>query len=215
MHPRRDGEGTRHRILEGACRVFAEHGYREATIAEICRVAKANIAAVNYHFGSKAALYRAAWQRGIAKADDLYPLDGGVPDSAPPEDRLRGLVTSLIHRRSDHEHLGHFRRIRMSEMVEPTGLLTEFMNEHLARGRRHAHCVLGALLGPRACQRDLELSEMSLIGQCFYRPSCPDRSPVAASLPRFDDPQESIEHIVRFTLAGLAEVRRVIERRHE
>ena len=47
------GLETRGRLLDAAGAIFADKGFRDATTAEICRRAKANIAAVNYHFGSK------------------------------------------------------------------------------------------------------------------------------------------------------------------
>ena len=51
---------TRAQLLEAACQVFAEKGYRKATIAEICKRGGANIAAVNYYFGNKETLYAEA-----------------------------------------------------------------------------------------------------------------------------------------------------------
>ena len=48
---------TRRQLLEAAGAVFAEAGYRDATVREICRRAHANIAAINYHFGDKEKLY--------------------------------------------------------------------------------------------------------------------------------------------------------------
>ncbi len=54
---RKGGVATRKRLLAAAGRVFKEKGYHGATIAEICRVAEANIAAVNYHFSDKETLY--------------------------------------------------------------------------------------------------------------------------------------------------------------
>jgi TetR/AcrR family transcriptional regulator, regulator of cefoperazone and chloramphenicol sensitivity len=44
---------TRLQLLEAAGEVFAEVGFRDATVREICRRADANIAAINYHFGDK------------------------------------------------------------------------------------------------------------------------------------------------------------------
>jgi len=58
-HSREDGEATRRHILETAVRLFAEHGYADTTSKMICREAGVNIAAVNYHFGSRDDLYRA------------------------------------------------------------------------------------------------------------------------------------------------------------
>ena len=43
--------------MEAAAREFAEKGYDDATVRDVCRRAKANVAAVNYHFGGKAALH--------------------------------------------------------------------------------------------------------------------------------------------------------------
>ncbi|HOM59513.1 MAG TPA: helix-turn-helix domain-containing protein, partial [Kiritimatiellia bacterium] len=50
---------TRNRILRAATKVFAEYGFREATTRMICAEAAVNSALVNYHFRSKAELYRA------------------------------------------------------------------------------------------------------------------------------------------------------------
>jgi len=62
MRTRQPTGDTDARLLQAACNVFAEKGFRQATIAEIRRKARANIAAVNYHFGSKQALYKEAWR---------------------------------------------------------------------------------------------------------------------------------------------------------
>ncbi|MBW2083902.1 MAG: helix-turn-helix transcriptional regulator, partial [Deltaproteobacteria bacterium] len=47
MAPREDGMETRRRLLEAACEVFAEKGYRAATIADICRRDFANALSLN------------------------------------------------------------------------------------------------------------------------------------------------------------------------
>ncbi len=55
---RSDGLATKQLLLEIAVKLFAEKGFERTTSKEICNLAQANIAAVNYHFGSKFGLYQ-------------------------------------------------------------------------------------------------------------------------------------------------------------
>ncbi|RMF16603.1 MAG: TetR/AcrR family transcriptional regulator [Candidatus Dadabacteria bacterium] len=51
------------RILEAAELLFAEAGYEGATVRRIAEAANANVASINYHFGSKHALWLETLQR--------------------------------------------------------------------------------------------------------------------------------------------------------
>ena len=55
---------TRDRILDAAERLFVEHGFEGTSMRMITGAANANLAAVNYHFGSKDALIQAVFRRG-------------------------------------------------------------------------------------------------------------------------------------------------------
>ncbi|WP_427889007.1 TetR/AcrR family transcriptional regulator [Kribbella sp. GL6] len=59
-------ETTRERLLNVAEQRFGEGGYEGTSLRAITVAAAANIAAVNYHFGSKEALLRAAVSRAMA-----------------------------------------------------------------------------------------------------------------------------------------------------
>ncbi len=54
---------TKQRILDAAEHLFAVNGYRGTSLRAITAAAKANLAAVNYHFGSKQALIEAVIER--------------------------------------------------------------------------------------------------------------------------------------------------------
>src|SRR5579872_793581 len=91
-------DATREHLLEAAAEVFAEAGFRTATVREICQRAGANIAAVNYHFGDKEKLYRAVLKDSFRIAMARYPADLGLPARATPEQRLRAFVLSFLMR---------------------------------------------------------------------------------------------------------------------
>ncbi|MEL7062020.1 MAG: TetR family transcriptional regulator, partial [Acidobacteriota bacterium] len=52
-----DSADTKERLLAAGAKVFAELGFDDATVRQICAVAGANPAAVNYHFGDKQRFY--------------------------------------------------------------------------------------------------------------------------------------------------------------
>jgi len=62
---------TKRRILDAAEHLFAVNGYRGTSLRTITAAAKANLAAVNYHFGSKQALIEAVIERRIVPLNRL------------------------------------------------------------------------------------------------------------------------------------------------
>lgn len=82
---------TRTHLLDAAEHLFAEHGYRGTSIRAITQLAGANLAAVGYHFGSKAELMAAVACRVIepinaAQCAGLDTLLARTPD--PPVSEL-------------------------------------------------------------------------------------------------------------------------------
>ncbi|MFC4467780.1 TetR/AcrR family transcriptional regulator [Streptomyces xiangluensis] len=60
---------TRDRLLDAAERLFAEHGFAATSLRTLTEAAGANVAAVNYHFGSKEGLLRAVAERAMASVN--------------------------------------------------------------------------------------------------------------------------------------------------
>ncbi|MBN2491631.1 MAG: CerR family C-terminal domain-containing protein [Planctomycetes bacterium] len=210
---RKDGVQTRERLIEAACAVFVEKGYRDATIAEICGKAGANIAAVNYHFGGKDALYVEAWRWGVRQSLEVHPPDGGVPPTAPAEERLQGRIRAMMERISDPNSLGL--DMVMKEMANPTGLLTEAMHEELESVRAEFMGIVRELLGAGATEQQVRFCHMSIMAQCFGPLLRERRRKSAGSTlpPRPSDwPEMDVaalaDHVVRFSLGGIREMRR-------
>jgi AcrR family transcriptional regulator len=208
MRIRKDGEQTRRRVLEAALAVFGEKGFHDATHAEICQRARANIAAINYHFGSKRELYRATWQHAVSAVDRLYPFDDGIPGDAPPAERLRGVVHAIMQRVLD-DRLGMFHAIRMTEHFKPTGILDDLIQNQMRIYRGHLRSILNDLLGPGTSENELNLCEMSIISQCQM--VCATRSGKMPHPPwEFSNAGVAAltEHIFAFSLAGIEAVKR-------
>lgn len=85
-----DTASTQNKILAAATKVFAEHGYRDATTRMICAEAQVNVALVNYYFRSKAELYKAVIAELFkGSGQPLMALTDTVIDQASWERAMR------------------------------------------------------------------------------------------------------------------------------
>ena len=176
-------------------------------------MAGANIAAVNYHFGNKNALYVEAWRYALRKSLQAHPPDGGVSPGASAAEQLRGRVLSIIRRIVDPK--SHDFDIVHKEMANPTGLLEEAMRESLGPLQREFAAILRGLLGKQATARQVRLCHMSIMSQCFgpvLRERRRTKHHRAASAcdhePLTRDVEALADHIVIFSLAGIREIRK-------
>jgi TetR/AcrR family transcriptional regulator, regulator of cefoperazone and chloramphenicol sensitivity len=215
--PREDTARTRGKLLAAAGEIFADKGFRETTIAEICLKAWTNVAAVNYHFGSKEALYIEAWRHAFAQSMEAYPPDGGVTADAPPEERLLGQVTALLHRIADENNREFW--FMQREFSNPTGLLSEVMRKEIRPLQQRTEKVVRELLGPRVTEQGVHFCEMGIISQCVNPMVVRNRFKRGREQQdeprRIDDIEAYARHVVAFSLAGIAAVRAAAEARPE
>lgn len=125
--PRTDGEATRARIIEAAGMLFAEHGYADTTSKAICEQAQTNIAAVNYHFGSRDGLYLAVLEEVHKRLVNLDYLSRLADSALPPGDKLGHLLDGLVPILIDG--VGWHTRLWARELVSPSPLLPKVMRE--------------------------------------------------------------------------------------
>ena len=89
---------TRERLLQAATRLFADNGYRGASVRDICNLAGANPGAVSYHFGGKRQLYRSVLRRAVSGLADMGPaaeIDAGEREPTSVLDALRRLLNHM------------------------------------------------------------------------------------------------------------------------
>jgi AcrR family transcriptional regulator len=204
MAIRKDGVDTHEKLLKAASEVFAKKGYRNATVA-----------AVNYHFGSKGALYVTVWRNAFDQALRVYPPDGGIPPDAPDEQRLHALIYSNLHRVLDAGQLGHAGRILMWEMLDATEAVQSVLRDIIRPLRERTRKIKTQLLGPKAGDQEIGFCEMSVIHQClamgFRRGNLPPGIIRSKGKPTPELIDALVEHITCFSLAGIKVVRENIE----
>jgi AcrR family transcriptional regulator len=195
---------TRRALLDAAADVFAEVGFRNATVRDICRRAGANVAAVSYHFGDKAALYAEVLTEQSRVALAKYPNPMPLPGRTP-EQRFHAFVRSFLQRVLSAELHARHGRIMAREMVEPTAALDRLVAEAIRPQAELLRGIITDLLQGRAGAETTRLCGLSVVGQILFYCHC---QPVLTRLfpgAKFDDGEldRLTAHITAFSLAAI------------
>ena len=182
---RSDGAEARKLLLHAALRLFAEKGFAKTSTREIALAAGANLAAISYYFGDKAGLYRAAFTEPMGCAQD--PLTALDPPDLSLRQSLHGFMGSFLAPMKQGELVQQCTRLHFREMLEPTGVWAE----EIDNGIKPAHAALVALLcrhlGVKQADDGLHRLAFSITGlaiQLFVT-----RDIVQAIRPRLLDPE--------------------------
>jgi AcrR family transcriptional regulator len=199
---------TRQRILEVAGEVFARLGFRSATVRDICSLAGANVAAINYHFGDKETLYREVLGASQRATRDRYPLTPSDP-SAPAEVRLREFIARSVESMLDEGAPSWHGQLIAREMVEPSEALGEIAMEFIYPQYDTLSRIIRELLGPLAEGDEVRRCALSVMGQiAFYRLAgamIDHVSPGKAECPATR--ADLAAHICEFSLRGIEAIR--------
>ena len=176
-----DHDDTRMRLLIAATAVFAEHGYHSATTREICRNANANLAAIHYHFGDKAELYRAVFK--LPFQEQSVGIDAAGQENLALEESLtlfyRALMAPLF---GDNLMMQQFMRLHAREESDPSGVLGDVMTQAIRPNFERLTKILCRELGVTDADSDIERMAFCLVGmakiyfhgKCVVNAFCPD-----------------------------------------
>lgn len=205
QQPSRSDDGTRERLIRAAAEVFAEEGFRRATVRAICERAGANVAAVNYHFRDKRGLYAEVIRHAREDLDARYPLLVGDLDADDVSRRIRLFVSSLLARLFDGGGAGCHVRLMAHEMLEPTGELDTVVELGI-RPRFEWLCGVVREGAPAPLDdQSVRWIAMSIVAQClnlFH-----SRSIIERLLPELAFTErglaEMADHITEFSVAAI------------
>lgn len=200
-------DDTAQRILNAAEQVFAEKGFRLATVREILeRAGVRNIAAVNYYFGDKENLYVTAVKSAYRDCVKQVAFPEWTQNT-PPEKKLRDFVHTLLKRILLSENPWSH-RLMLRELVEPTRACLELVQEYVRPMHELLQAILAELLPEVPTERRV-LIGYSIFGQILVYRTHQEfiRQLMGLSAIAEIDVAALADHIAQFSLAGIESVR--------
>ena len=195
---------TRERILEAAGEIFAEYGFRCATVRKICEQARVNVAAINYHFHSKEELYAEVLNYWHEFAMKKYPPLLGVDKNAPTKDQLRAFIRSLLFRMLDKGKPAWFGKVMAREMAEPTPIFDRLLEENIHPLNELLESIVRKIIGTPVSEEIIRLCCASILSQCFYYYNTRVIKPIfQRDMSNPEEIEGIADHIMRFSLKGL------------
>jgi TetR/AcrR family transcriptional regulator, regulator of cefoperazone and chloramphenicol sensitivity len=208
----RDTE-TRERLLKAAERLFADRGFKKVTVRDICRAARANVAAVNYHFGDKLGLYREVMQSAIDGMRGTNDAAREAGAGQPPEEQLRRYIAIFVHRLltpgNDTIH-----KLVNREMHDPTPALDALVELGVRPRVEYLSGLIAEIIGTEPGDQRVLRCVASVQSQTLaYMPNPISTRLGLANKPTPANLDQIADHIAEFSLAGVHAVGRVLHAR--
>jgi TetR/AcrR family transcriptional regulator, regulator of cefoperazone and chloramphenicol sensitivity len=159
---------TRQRLLVAAGEVFAEQGFHNTTVRDICRQAGVNIAAVNYYFHSKEELYEAVCNYSLDLSINKYPPTLGITEDASPQERLHTFIRSFLFSMLEKGEPSWHEKLVTREMNNPTGTLDNMVETTIKPRNKIISAIVRDFLGSAAPDDVIRQCCLSIIGQCLH-----------------------------------------------
>jgi AcrR family transcriptional regulator len=202
---------TSTRILDSAETLFMEHGFEATSLRAITTAAAVNLAAVNYHFGSKEELFQAVLTRRLdpmneARLELLTRFEhASAPRAVPCEKILAALFIPALELARDRERGGeNFLRLLGRAYADPAPFIRKFLSEQYALMIGRFKAAFGRAL-PRLPKKELSWRLHFIMGALSYTLAGTDAVKLIAELTphQVDTDEALLRRLAPFLLAGL------------
>ena len=202
---------TKGRILDAAERLFVEHGFEATSLRSLTSAAGVNLAAVNYHFGSKEELFQAVLTRRLdpmnqERIDLLARIEResvGRPLSC--EKILFAMLIPALRLARDEKRGGkNFLRLVGRAYADPAPFIRHFLSQQYAGMiGRYKEAFLRAL--PHLSRQELTWRLHFVMGALSYTLAGTDAVKLFAQMTaaeKYDD-ELLLQRLAPFLVAGL------------
>jgi AcrR family transcriptional regulator len=202
---------TKDRILDAAEALFMEHGFEATSLRAITAAAAVNLAAVNYHFGSKEELFQAVLTRRLDPMNQrrLALLDRFERDAAPSPLSCERIIVALfvpaLELARDPERGGKdFLRLLGRAYADPAPFIRHFLSEQYAQMIARFKAAFGRAL-PHLPKKELSWRLHFIMGALSYTLAGTDVLKLIAELNPTETTNDEIllRRLAPFLLAGL------------
>jgi AcrR family transcriptional regulator len=200
---------TKTRILDAAEILFMEHGFEATSLRQLTSAAGVNLAAVNYHFGSKEELFQAVLtrrldpmnQERIDLLDKVEREAGGKP--ATCEKILFAMLIPALRLARDEKRGGkNFLKVLGRAYADPAPFIRHFLSQQYAGMiGRYKEAFLRAL--PHLSRQELTWRLHFVMGALSYTLAGTDALKLFAQVTAADNDELLLQRLAPFLVAGL------------
>jgi TetR/AcrR family transcriptional regulator, regulator of cefoperazone and chloramphenicol sensitivity len=207
-------QDTRARLVEAGRALFAERGFEDVTVRDICAAADANVALVSYHFGDKQGLYMEIAREAVAHLREFNERLEQAPHGSTAEEKLAHFVRIFLTRVLDpRRQEGWVHKLMQHELARPTEAAVVIGREAIAPRILYLGGVVAELLHCNPGDPRVGRCVASVHGLCLgysrmmQAPKAFKEAVPELVMPKSLDPEEQVRHVVAFSLAGIAAIR--------
>jgi AcrR family transcriptional regulator len=202
---------TKDRILDAAETLFMEHGYEATSLRAITAAADVNLAAVNYHFGSKETLFESVLSRRLdpmnqQRVELLTRFEADcAPQPVPCERILIALLIPALKLARDPERGGsNFLRLLGRAYADPAPFIRQFLSDQYATMIARFKAAFGRAL-PHLPRKELSWRLHFIMGALSYTLAGTDVLKLIAELNPVATANDELllRRLAPFLLAGL------------
>lgn len=203
---------TKDRILGAAEELFAQHGFAGTSLRQVTSLAAVNIAAVNYHFGSKEGLYATVLEEAHARLVSIDLVTKATQSGAEPAEKLRTLLRQIVGEIARRAEGRWELRVLSREVLAPTPMMDRMIANQIQPKFKLVSTMIAGVLGVPANHPAVSRCTVSIIGPCGFL-LITDPQWQKQVFPSMNvDPDTLVDHMVTFALGGLNAVAASLKR---